>query len=75
MVELEEPPNMAKSNKPRPDQHTSRFFIRLPEEYRELLQAIQAKYRRPMTIETQIAIERRAKALGIKFKPNFPEDI
>ena len=74
MVELEEPPTMAKK-KPKPDQHLSRFFVRLPEEYRELLQSMAAKTSRPMTLEVQIALERRAKALGVKFTPNHPENI
>lgn len=74
MVELEDDPTMAKK-KPRPDQHLSKFFVRLPEEYRELLLALQAKNSRPMTIEVQIAIERRAKSQGVKFTPNHPENI
>ena len=58
--------------KPLPDGY---FLLRLPESHRVILQTIQAKTHRPMTVDAQIAIERWAKHLGVEFTPNYPADL
>jgi len=62
-----------KPTEPDPDQHVSGFMIRLPEEYRDILRKIKAKTGRAMTVATQMALEREARALGVDFTPNWPE--
>ncbi len=57
----------------KPDQHTSDFMIRLPPEYRKVLQTIQKKEGRPMTITVQMALERYFRDVGADFTPNWPE--
>lgn len=69
---LESPMSKQKPKRPNPEKDV---FLRLPPEYGELLRKIKAKTLRATTVETQIALERRAKALGIPFTPNYPEDI
>lgn len=54
------------AKKKRPDQHKSGFLIRLPEEFRPVLESLQAKNDRPMTIELQRAVIAYAKAEGVK---------
>lgn len=55
------------------DQHQSGFMIRLPEEYREILRRIKAKTGLPMTVATQMALEKEAQAIGVDFTPNWPD--
>jgi hypothetical protein len=52
-----------------------RFLLSLPTEYWHLLRAICKADHRNMTTETQIALEARARKLGLKFRPNYPDGI
>ena len=76
---LDRPTDMAKSRRPerqpekKPDQHASDFMIRLPEEYRSVLQKIQKSQGTPMTVTVQMALEMFFRARGISFTPNWPE--
>lgn len=59
---------MGKSRKPggkSTDQHKSGFMIRLPEEFRPVLMALQDKNQRPMTVELQRALIDYAKREGV----------
>lgn len=51
--------------KKKPDQHKSGFLVRLPEDFRPVLEGLQAKNDRPMTIEVQRAIIAYAKLQGV----------
>lgn len=56
---------MAK-RKPKPkDSHLSGFMVRIPEQFRPVLKALQIKHSRPMTLEVQLAIIQYAKASGV----------
>ena len=51
--------------KPRPsDQHKSGFMVRLPEKFRRMLRNAQDAFRRPLTVEVQIALEKHLKDVG-----------
>lgn len=52
------------------DQHKSGFMIRMPEEFRPVLEALQDKNDRPMTIELQRAVIAYAKAEGVACPPS-----
>jgi hypothetical protein len=71
MVLTEEPPTMSKNK--RPDQHTSKFFLRLPEGYRAPLTAESEDTGLPMTVIVQIALEKHFRDVGRKFTPNWPK--
>lgn len=50
------------------------FMLRLPASTGMLLRMIQAATARTLTVEVQIAVERRAQALGLKITPKFNPD-
>jgi hypothetical protein len=61
-----------KSHNPSPDPDAAgwgadpgSFFVRLPARYRELLRLITEKTHRTMTVDAQIALELRARSMGI----------
>lgn len=56
-----------------PDQHLSTFMVRLPERYRDLLEAMEGKTGRPWTHNTRLALEKLAKELGVEFTPSWPD--
>lgn len=63
-------PNPGPPTGPKVDRHKSGLMIRLPESARPLLAALKAKNRRPTTTEVLIALERHAKAEGVKLPPS-----
>jgi hypothetical protein len=48
------------------DQHRSGFMVRLPEEFRTVLESLQQKNERPMTIELQRALILYARQEGVE---------
>jgi predicted DNA-binding protein len=72
MLTLERPMAKKKSEQV---QEPKDVHLRLPPEYGVILDAISAMTARPKTVEVQIAIERRAKSLGVTFTPNWPETV
>lgn len=56
---------MAK-RKPKPDQHTSGFLVRLPERYRPALHALKRKTERPIAVEVRRAVDAYLAANGVE---------
>jgi hypothetical protein len=54
------------------DRPRSGFMLRLPEEHRIVLEELRSKYRRSLTTEVQIALEKHYRDEGIAFPPIPP---
>jgi hypothetical protein len=65
------PTDMAKKG----SRHGRRATIQLPPEYGELLEKIKKRTGQPKSWAAQVAIEHRARKLGIEFTPNWPESL
>jgi predicted DNA-binding protein len=55
--------------------HGKRTKVQLPPEYGELLEKIKRKTGQPKSWAAQVAIEHRARRLGIDFVPNWAEEL
>lgn len=62
-------------NDPPKDEHASNFMLRLPEEYKVVLESIRKKHGRAMTVSVQMALERYFRDLGENFTPNWPQSL